>query len=256
VTSLGLVDRRVLGAFRLVDAFSLQQLTDTPSVQSAAWDVRRNASGVFVVFDGPGLSGLTTQFDPVKPWPAPQGKEVSIKADGRQYLPRRVQIRMPRAPEPMTVAGSSMIPQDVTMYLAPAAALGFNWAVVRVRVRKAGSADGDPGLPWAVLRLTRNSDTSELAVGLCDRRGEGVLAVPGAGQSPNGGAGAVITVAFDATVTAYFDPDNAKQSDQWVPDPDDVLKDLNDARLMKQPAEQPVQIGRGTSSVIKIPIAV
>jgi hypothetical protein len=257
MTSLATVDRRVLGAFRIVDAFSREPVSQPPVVRNAVLDVRRNASGVFVVFGAPGLRNLTVQFDPVKPWPAATAFPVTIVADGRRYLSRRARISMPRRPEPMSDPASSMIPQDVALYPAAAAVLGFNWAVVRVRVSKAGAASSDPGLPWAVLRMTRNSDGSEVAVGLCDRRGEGVLAVPGAGQSTNGGPGAaVITATFDATVTAYFDPGNANQNDQWIPDPDDVLGNLSNAALKKGTTTEPVKVGRGTLSDITIPIAV
>jgi hypothetical protein len=256
MTVLATVDRRVLGAFRLVDAFSREPVSATPIVRVAALDVRRNASGVFVVFDAPGRRELTWQFDPKTPWPAATDTPVAIVADGRRYLSRRAQISMPRRPTPMSDPDSSMIPQDVALYPGSAAALGFNWAVVRVRVCNAGSAASDPGLPWAVLRMTRNSDGAEVAIGLCDRRGEGVLAVAGAGQSSNGGAGAVIAATYDATVTAYFDPDNAKQNDQWVPDPDDVLKNLANAALKKGTTIATVKVGRGTSSDITIPIAV
>lgn len=257
MTALATVDRRVLGAFRLVDAFSREPVSSAPIVRVAALDVRRNASGVFVVFGAPGRRELTWQFDPKTPWPAATDTPVAIVADGGRYLSRRAQISMPRRPTPMSDPASSMIPQDVAMYPGPAAALGFNWAVVRVRVCKTGSAPGDPGLPWAVLRMTRDSDASEVATGLCDGRGEGVLAVPGAGQSANGGAGApVIAATFDATVTAYFDPGNAKQNDQWIPDPDEVLKNLGNAVLKKGTTPAPVKVGRGTLSEITIPIAV
>ena len=84
-----------------------------------------------------------------------------------------------------------------------------------------------------------------------------MLAVPGAGQSTNGGAGAaVVTATFDAAVTAYFDPANATRNDQWVPDPDDVLGHLNNAALKTGTTAEPVKIGRGTLSEITIPIAV
>lgn len=255
MTVLASVDRRVLGALRCVDAFSRQQVIAGVGATSQTIDIRRNASGFFVVFMAPGMRDLTLQFDPLKPWPAATGFEVTIRPDGQRYLPRRAQISLPRRPEPMTDPSSSMIPQDVLLYPGPAAVLGFNWAIVRISVMKNGSDPTGPGLPWAVLRLTRDSDGAELATGLCDRRGEGVLAVPGAGQSTNpAGGGAVVTATVDATVTAYFDPGNATQTSQWLPDPDDVLKNVNNAGLKK--ATQAVKVGRGTLSDFVMPIAV
>ena len=109
---LGLIDRRVLGAFRCVDAATSQQVQQRVRAASTALDIRRNASGFFVVFDAPGLRDLTTQFDidPAKTWPAPQAFEAWLWPSGHQYLPRRATINMPRNPAPMTDAASSMIP--------------------------------------------------------------------------------------------------------------------------------------------------
>ena len=111
MTALATVDRRVLGAFRLVDAFSREPVSSAPIVRVAALDVRRNASGVFVVFGAPGRRELTWQFDPKTPWPAATDTPVAIVADGGRYLSRRAQISMPRRPTPMSDPASSMIPR-------------------------------------------------------------------------------------------------------------------------------------------------
>jgi len=257
MTVLGRVDRRVFGAFRCIDAASRQQIPDRVRVVSRELDIRRNASGFFVVFDAPGLRALTTQFDvdEATPWPAAKPFDVEVRPDGYRYLPRRAAIGMPRKPTPMSDAASSMIPQDVTLFLGPAAVPGVNWAVVRASVRQ---GDTNVPAPWAVLRLVRDSDTSVLAIGMSDRAGEAMLAVPGVGVSsnPNGG-GAVITATVDATLTAFFDPatlDALDSNPRWLPNPDEVLNDLANASLKKR--SQAVKIGRGTQSYFKLPIAV
>jgi hypothetical protein len=147
-----------------------------------------------------------------------------------------------------------MIPLKISLYLGPAAPLLPNWAIVRVAVKKAGALTGG-SLPWTVLRITRDSDAQELAVGMTDRRGEGVLAVPGQGQGANqNGGGAVVATTVDATVTAFFDPGNLQQPDSWLPDPDVVLDDPGAGTLKKTSAA--VKLGRGTLSVLSMEINV
>ncbi|HVZ23034.1 MAG TPA: hypothetical protein VG871_18300 [Vicinamibacterales bacterium] len=253
-TVLANVDRRVLGAFHCVDACTTQHVADPGDVVSDALDLRRNGSGYFVVFNAPGLRDQTAQFYPALPWPSAVAYDVTIVPDLRRYLPRRVQVKVPRIPDAASDTFSSMVAQDVRLYPSPAAPLGLNWAVLRCSVRKAGSAATDPGLPWAVLRLTRKSDGTELTAGVCDQRGEGVLAVPGVRQSESdSGDGAVITATIDVTATAYFDPAHAAPDDAWVPDPDDVLNALTNASLKQ--ASQAAQIGRGTESHLTLSIA-
>ncbi len=256
MTVIDVVDRRVLGAFRCVDGASGRQLQDAMRVASRL-DIRRNASGVFVVFNAPGLAALTTQFDidPSAAWPAPSPYDVEIRPQGRLYLPRRATIRMPRKPAPLSDNASSMIPQDVVVYPGPAAVPGVNWAVVRASVRL---GDSRAAAPWTVLRLVRTTDDAVLATGMSDAAGEAFLAVPGIGVSsnPNGG-GAVTTATVDATLTAYFDPatlDALQTNPDWLPDPDDTLNNLANASL--ETRSQAVTIGRGTQSHFELPIAV
>jgi hypothetical protein len=246
------LDRRVLGAFRCVDAVSRTPIMEVISVHSTTLDIRRNSSGTYVVFNAPGTRSLTEQFDVSSPWPNPLPFEVIIEPGNARYLPRRAQVNMPRAvklgdPNPV------MVPQDVPVFVAPAAPLLPNWAVVRVAVKKAGAANDR--LPWTVLRMTRDSDGSVLATGMSDKRGEGVLAVAGLGQSANqNGGGAVVAITLDATVTALFDPNNLNQPKQWLPDPDVVLQNIAAATLKKD--TKAVKIGRGTLSTLTMEINV
>lgn len=257
MTVLDRVDRRVLGAFRCVDAASLQQVPQGVRATSTELDLRRNASGFFVVFNAPGMRDRTTEFDldPDQAWPAPKPFSVSIRPAGYRYLPRRATVNMPRKPAPMTDPGSAMIPQDVLLFLGPAAVPGVNWAVVRASVTL---GDTGAGAPWAVLRLVRDSDGAVLAIGMSDRSGEAVLAVPGIGVSSNpNGDGAVVTATVDATLTVYFDPailEQVARDPEWLPNPDVVLNDLANVDL--KTSSQAVKVGRGTQSYFKLPIAV
>jgi len=225
---------------------------DRLAVGGRALDIRRNASGYFVVFQTEGLRDLTLQFNPTTPWPSARAFEVTIVPAGTRYLARRAQVRLPRKPTPVTDVDSSMRPLDVALFPGPAAVLGFNWAVIRLSVTKGASRIG---VPWAMLRLTRDSDAAVLATGMSDRQGEAVLAVPGIGQSTNiSDEGDVLTTTVAATVTAYVDPANLARTDTWLPDPDDVLNDL--ANPVLKTLTQAVKIGRGTQSHFDMPIVV
>ena len=90
------VDRRVLGAFRCVDAVTGTSVLNALSVATSQVLVRPNRSSIYVIFNAPGLDALTAQFDPTLPWPAPATFEVSIQDPSRRYLPRRANVEAPR----------------------------------------------------------------------------------------------------------------------------------------------------------------
>jgi hypothetical protein len=245
------VDRRVLGALRCVDAVSRTPIEEFVAVHSSTLDIRRNSSGSYVVFSAPGMRPFTTQFDVTPPGPAATPFEVMIEPASARYLPRRARVGMPRTVK-LDDSNSVMVPQDIPVYMAPAAPLQPNWAVVRIAVKKGAT---DERLAWTVLRITRNSDGAVLATGMSDQRGEAVLAVAGLGQSANqNGGGAVVATTVDATVTALFDPTNLQQPKDWLPDPDTVLQNLGAAALKKK--TKGVKIGRGTLSVLTMEINV
>lgn len=230
------VDRRVLGAFRCVDAVSKAHILEPMTVQSKQLDLRQNASNIWVVFDASGMHDLTTQFDVTSPWPAPTSWEVSIRSSSRRYLARRADLKMPRKLAPTSDPDSVMVAQDVVMYPAPTASPLPNWALVRASVTRIGTT---VGLPWAVLRVTRDSDQAELATGMSNENGDALLAIPGLGiaASQNGG-GAVSEPTIDATVTAFWDPSISTQPKPWVPNPDLILNDLANATWKKFSARE------------------
>lgn len=257
-----MVDRRVLGALRCVDAVSKAQVLEPLLVESDQLRLRRNASQLWVVFDGPGMHDVTTQFELTSQWPNPSDFQVSIRSISGRYLPRRASVRMPRtldtvadpnAPPPPS-PDSIKVPLDITLYPAPTASTFPNWALVRAWVTKNNSPEG---LPWAVLRLTRNSDKSLITTGVANEKGDALLAIPGLGisASQNGG-GAVTEPTIDATLTAYWDPGNQSQPASWMADPDVILNDLANPKWKTFVFPQPVKIGRGTLSKIKLPIPV
>jgi hypothetical protein len=215
-------DRRVLGGFVFVDAITRETVLAPLAVTSRTLRVRANRSGVYAIFDAPGSSRLTTQFNPpAAGWPAGQSFEVTVRDPNLRYLARRANVQ---APQGLTAV---LTPQQVNLYAGPSAVLAPNWAVIRVSVT--GSAG--KGLPWAALHVIR-SDNSVAAAGVTDARGEAVLAVTGLGVQVSADAsGAVTETTIPVTVQAWFDPSVLVQPPGWIPNPDDMLGNLSNASL-------------------------
>lgn len=246
------VDRRILAAFRCVDAVTGNAITD-PLVVTAPqqWSVKPNRSGVFVVFDGPGFDALTTQFVlSATPWPAAVPLDVTIVDPAQRYLARRATVQAPLA--------ASSVAQTVAMYPTAAAPTAPAWSVVHVSV-----VDGatQSGLPWAVVRLTSNTAGTKIGpagtgvTAMTDARGEALLAVAGLklqiGQSSGG---PVIEPTAAVTLKAWFDPAAAAQPASWIPNPDDILSNLTSTTLKS--ATQTAQLGVGGELAMTIPIPV
>ena len=265
------VDRRILGAFVCVDSVTQESVTYPMQAAAPHWALKPNRSGIYVIFNGPGFSAQTGQFLPATPWPAPVSFEVTLQDPNRKYLPRRANVQAPQSvPDiPPPPAGSStnpaalaalqnpatvFDPQRVAVYRTPSAAVGPNWASIHASVTRLGSAPAQ-GLPWAVLRVTRNSDSSVLAVGVSDASGEALLAVPGLTlQASNSGVGPVTVSTVAVTVTAYFDPAILTQLPGWIPNPDDVLGNLANPALKS--ASQVLQLSAGQQLPLSLAISV
>jgi hypothetical protein len=65
------VDRRVLAAFCCVNAITGNSVLEQLPVIAPQWSLKPNRSGLYLIFDGPGLRPLTTQFVPSSTWPSP-----------------------------------------------------------------------------------------------------------------------------------------------------------------------------------------
>jgi hypothetical protein len=243
------VDRRILGAFRCVDAVTQAAVTGWQAT-SRELDIRRNASGTFVVFDGPGFHSLTTQFEVTDPWPAPRSLDVALTGPDGRYFSRQVQVKVPRKLAALPDPDSILVPQDVPLYLAPAAPLSPNWAVIRLSVTAAATKER---LPWVVAQVTRDSDHAVLATGMGDDKGELLLAVPGLAVTPAAqGGGAVVQTTVAATVKVVFDSALRSKLVTAI-NPDLTLADFANPTL--KTASQAVMIGRGTSEHFPLSIS-
>ena len=249
------VDRRALGAFRCVDSITGNSVVETLATGGTLLTVKPNHSGIYVIFNAPGLAALTAQFSPTAAtWAGPNSFEIAIQDPRRRYLPRRAQLQAPQKLAPPSDPASFFNPQSVTMYPNAAAPTLPNWAVVRVSVVKAGTTP-PKGLPWAITRVTRTSDNRVLATGMCDLQGQALMAVAGMGaQVSKNAAGAVTEVTVGVTVDAWFDPGILKQPQSWIPNPDDVLSNLANDKLLHNFGAAQIAAGQTVSLSIEIPV--
>jgi hypothetical protein len=266
-----LVDRRILSAFVCVDAITGSSLQTPLPVNVPRWTVKPNGSGVYVIFDGPGLDLLTTQFLPTGTWPAPVSFEVTLRDPNLRYLPRRANVQAPATVPviPPAPSGSSTNPaaiaalqnpaavfgpQRVALYPMPSAPIGPNWAAIHASVTQSGITPAR-GLPWAVLQVVRESDKVVLATGQTDANGEALLAVIGLTvQANTSGIGPVTLSTIAVTVTAYFDPSVLVQPSDWVPNPDDILMNVNNPSLRS--TNHPLNLGSGQEISMSFVISV
>jgi len=236
-------DHRVLGGFIFIDAITGASIVDPLAVTGTNLRLRASNNGVYAIFDAPGFSGLTTQFDlTAAGWPAAQSFEITVQDPSRRYLARRAQVQAPQGFD------SVFNPQQIFLYAGPSAVLAPNWAMVRASVT--GSADR--GLPWAVLQVIR-SDNSVAATGMTDARGEALLAVTGLGVQVSGTAsGSVTERTIPVTVQAWFDPSVLQQPSGWIPNPDSILGNLSNAALRTEKQNGALGAGQTLFAAIKI----
>lgn len=252
------IDRRILGAFRCIDAVTGTLVTDALSIGSAPWVVKPNRSSIYVIFDGPGFHSVTTDFVPANPPTSTAKFDITIQDPGNQYLPRRATINapvtvpvIPPAPPPNDQAKASALgnpatvfcPQTINVFPSAAAPTALNWAVVRVSVVRNGTTQG---LPWAVLQIvqpaTGATSSTTLATGMTGANGEALLAVAG------------LKTSVAATIQVWFDPATLTQPSTWIPNPDDILTNTSNPSLKS--ATQAAQLGVGQLLTTSIPISV
>ncbi|HWK89765.1 MAG TPA: hypothetical protein VNP72_07210 [Longimicrobium sp.] len=223
--SADLLDRRVLGAVRFLDAVTGDTIDGPLRVSAPGVRWARNRRGWWVVVSAPGLEAHTAVF-PTPPAQPPLGSiavPLTVEDAGGRYLPRRFTLALPRDPNPRTPDKPTSLfrPADVVMYASPSGPVAAGWAVVRVSVSKAGVPAAG-----ALLRVVRKVEQPAdappvplqiLGWGMADQRGEALVAVAGIPVTTwdEGGDGQVLATEVDARVQVFWDPAQA-----WPPDPD------------------------------------
>jgi hypothetical protein len=238
------VDRRVLGAFRLVDAATGLPIITPAAVETrrvtvagpagdvvlseSAVRIQRNRSGVYVLMTAPFFDvrsnpvdgqppAYTATFDspqtPLEVAGGPLRVNLAVIEAGPQFLPRALQINLPRSLV-RTAPDSVFEPQAVSLFRAPGAPVQDGWTVLRVRVTEALSDPVNP-LPGVLVRAFRSPRTvgdAPIAAAMTDwrgrMRGEALLPVAGIQRFRPGSAGTVIVrdqeIEFDATRDTTF----------------------------------------------------
>src|SRR5271157_5611555 len=182
------LERRILGAFRMVSAMTATSIDGDFALDTGELDVLRNRSGIYVVRDAPGMHELTLKSEALGVTiPAQQQFELTVRDDSRVYLPRRFKLNLPRKIAPASDPDSVMNAVPVQLYPTAAAPTTQSWALLRVSVIKAGGAANN-GLPWSLVEVRQKSDGTLLKTGITDARGEALVAVLGLpARAANGG---------------------------------------------------------------------
>ena len=174
------IDRRYLGALKCVDRATGFLLRREIKIEPKQVRCFRNHSSIYVIEQVPGLEQYTHDFKPVPGDPATGSVAVNVQLSDplNQYLPRRLQIDLPRDANPAHRKNNDSLfnPILVRLYASPNASLMANWSTVRVSVLRTGN---NIPIPGALLRVVRSADDFVLSSGLSDQRGEALVIVPG-----------------------------------------------------------------------------
>src|SRR5262245_47029182 len=181
------VDRRALGALQFVDA-----VTRLPVVGPAHIEVRgatragvpldvalganairilQNRRGVAVILQAPSFETYTSTFLNPAAQPDPIELRIAVLDAGRSYLPQEFTITLPRSLDP-DASGSVFEPVPIGLFRSPDAPVQEGWAVLRVRVVRAGS-DPPATLPGVLVRVfaSPRGASAPIGAGLTDWRG-------------------------------------------------------------------------------------
>jgi hypothetical protein len=216
--SADLLDRRILGALRFVHGVTGAPLARTLVLRAPDVVWQRNHQGDYLIADAPGLPAHAATFmaPPDVPSPGSVSVTVNVTDPTGAFLPRRVQLRLPRDPDPARVdqPDSLFRAQAVELYPASAARADHDWARLHTSVHTAsGEAER-----FVLLRVTRTSDNHLLARAMSDARGEALVAVAGIPVTPWEEAdGPVLGNDLEVRIEAVFD-----HALTTLPDPDDL----------------------------------
>jgi hypothetical protein len=216
------VERRVLGAIRLIDATTGRPLHRPLSVSAEGVRFLVNRAQLYVISQAPGLEAHTAAFATPPATPAPGSAPIEITIDDPlgEYLPRRATIPLPRSAAPAADEPDLFAPEAVRVLPSPNAALRQNWSGVRLSLRL---ADARP-VRGALINLRRHAaedgEGELVASGLSDERGEALVILPGLPVSRSAGAsepaeepqpetddGEVTTPETPVTLEIVVDPD-------------------------------------------------
>jgi hypothetical protein len=172
---------RVLAALRFQDAATSAMIVSPLSVSAPGTRFVRNRRGFYVITRCQALPRYDEADPdaPDTPLPGSVRLPVTIVDHSRRYLARTVVVPLPRGADPGLAEEPDSVfrPLSVALFPSPLAQLEPGLALIRVSVRASGS---DRGLAHAFIRVHRAGDDGALlGAGLCDARGEGLVAIAG-----------------------------------------------------------------------------
>jgi hypothetical protein len=196
------IERRYFGALKFIDKATGFHLNRSMQLLSDGLSFVRNRSNLYVIKQATGLAAYSEAFDaaPSEPATASLSFNVEVNDPVGQYLPRVIEVRLPRDADPANASDQNSLFQaiDVELYAAPNANIMANWSTVRVSINQSDPDLGQVPLVGGLLRVIRNSDDEVLSSGLSDQRGEALVIVPGV---------PITQFADDLDEDEEFDPD-------------------------------------------------
>lgn len=204
-------DRRVLGAFRMIDDATGMPLVIPGTIDArtaeivdisgpgapvfvsqvafgfGAVQVRQNRNGWFVVFRAPLFDAYLRAFvEPVNPPELPASRRLRLRLRitdaGPNHFPRFVDFTLPRTVD-RAAPENVFTPQDVRILRVPGASIPDGWAVLRVNVRQQATRATLGGVLIRVFRRPRLPNAEPIGMGLTEwrsesLRGEALVPVP------------------------------------------------------------------------------
>ena len=240
------LDRRALGAIRLVDGATGAPLDGGFRVRGERARFVRNRRGLYVVVEAAGLEALSASFRVPSSPPPPASVSIALTvtdASGR-FLPRRATLVLPRDADPANrdSAGSLFRAVRLRLFAGRTRAVSTNASALRVTV-----TDGAARVRGAYLRLRRQGTDETLGAGITDGDGEGLVLLP---RLPlldfsDALAGPVRTAEVAATLEVSTVPDHG-----WPPDPD--LLETDHAANLRRTLDLALRAGRTATAAIDL----
>lgn len=178
-----LIDRRYFAAIKCVDRATGFHLNRGMNIVGQGLSFMRNRSNLYVINGATGLEPHRDSFQQAPELPVAGSMLFSVDVIDPMnlYLPRNVEIRLPRNANPANIEDDDSLfnPINVRLYAAPNARVMANWSTVRASIMREDGVLGTVPVVGALLRVIRNSDDQIMSSGLSDERGEALVIIPG-----------------------------------------------------------------------------
>lgn len=173
-----LIDRRILGAVRAVDAITGMAIRAPLELRGPGLSFQRTRSGAYAIVGAAGLETHIHAFN--APPAAPVAQTIpftfEIQDPAGKYLAAAAAIRLPRRWDPANDIRDPMVPIDVALASSAARDLAPGWAGVMVQVSDQNAAP----LRGAIVEVFAAGGTANrFGWSLANERGLAIVAVPG-----------------------------------------------------------------------------